>query len=51
MPFPPTGPSGWRQLGLIVLLALFAGLLFLRGCGPGETWAHSAERASIAPLR
>jgi cytochrome c2 len=37
--FRPTGPAGWRQLGLLALLALIAVLLGLRGCGPEPSGA------------
>lgn len=34
MPALPTGPAGWRQLGLLTLLALVAVLLVSRSCAP-----------------
>lgn len=50
---PPRGPAGWRQFGLIALLALIGVLLLLRGCGPKpatETPPEASGASAAAPL-
>jgi cytochrome c2 len=43
MPKFPTGPAGWRQLGLLALLALILLLLIGRGCSIEPSTAQTTE--------